>query len=208
MGKKNGFFKRLRKRLSVFSTIITLIIHLSYIAYLAYSLNSDVGVRTVNIVLIAGTSVFLVAYLAMKIVGVGSIRATKRFYKRFKILTKLFSTFTAIYSLVTAATVSPFAMILPVIGAACLILRLIIDLIVSLIVGTTKRLAKSLKKRHERRKNRKEIEKMDIPTDDYCEIIDDVNDAVELTDLPVSNDETKEADAVTDAPCTSIAETE
>lgn len=181
--KKNGFFAKLKRKFKMLSVIITLIIHLSYIAYLAYSLNSDVGIKAVNVVLIIGTSVFLAAYLIMKLIGVGNIKKTKKFYKRFKLVTKLFTSITAIYSLITASTVSPYAMILPVIGAAFLLLRIVIDIIVSLIAGATKKAIKSFKNKRERRKNQKDIEKMDIVTEDFCEITDKVEET------PISDEE-------------------
>ena len=181
--KKNGFFAKLKRKFKMLSVIITLIIHLSYIAYLAYSLNSDVGIKAVNVVLIIGTSVFLAAYLIMKLIGVGNIKKTKKFYKRFKLVTKLFTSITAIYSLITASTVSPYAMILPVIGAAFLLLRIVIDIIVSLIAGATKKAINSFKNKRERRKNQKDIEKMDIVTEDFCEITDKVEET------PISDEE-------------------
>ncbi len=181
--KKNGFFAKLKRKFKMLSVIITLIIHLSYIAYLAYSLNSDVGIKAVNVVLIIGTSVFLAAYLIMQLIGVGNIKKTKKFYKRFKLVTKLFTSITAIYSLITASTVSPYAMILPVIGAAFLLLRIVIDIIVSLIAGATKKAINSFKNKRERRKNQKDIEKMDIVTEDFCEITDKVEET------PISDEE-------------------
>ena len=181
--KKNGFFAKLKRKFKMLSVIITLIIHLSYIAYLAYSLNSDVGIKAVNVVLIIGTSVFLAAYLIMTLIGVGNIKKTKKFYKRFKLVTKLFTSITAIYSLITASTVSPYAMILPVIGAAFLLLRIVIDIIVSLIAGATKKAINSFKNKRERRKNQKDIEKMDIVTEDFCEITDKVEET------PISDEE-------------------
>ena len=187
--KKNGFFAKIKRKLKTLSIITTLIIHLSYIAYLAYSLKSDVGIKVVNLVLIVGTSIFLAAYLIITFAGIGNLKTTKKFYKRFKLLTKLFSTVTAIYSLITASTVSPFAMILPVIGAAFLLLRIVIDLIVSLIVGATKKAVRSFKNKRARRKNQKDIEKMDIVTDDFCEISDEIEKvSIKEEDLAVSTD--------------------
>ena len=111
------------------------------------------------------------------------IKKTKKFYKRFKLVTKLFTSITAIYSLITASTVSPYAMILPVIGAAFLLLRIVIDIIVSLIAGATKKAINSFKNKRERRKNQKDIEKMDIVTEDFCEITDKVEET------PISDEE-------------------
>lgn len=167
---KKGFFAKLKKRFKIFSIITTLIINLSYIAYLAYSLNNDVGIRWVNIALITGTSIFLAAYLIIKLVGVGNIKSTKKFYKRFKLVTKLFSSLTAIYTIITASSVSPFALYLSIIGAAILLVRILIDLIISLIVSKTKKAIRGIKDKRARRKNQREIEKMGIEVDDFCDI--------------------------------------
>ena len=127
-------FKRQIKNLSIISTLT---INLIYIGYLTYSLMNDVGIKVVNIALIIGTSVFLLVYLFLQLVGQkqkGQLKSTKRTYKRFKLATKLFTTATALYSLFTAASSANFiATVITAVGAGFLVLRIIVEIITELI---------------------------------------------------------------------------
>ena len=153
--KESGFFEGLKQKFKILSIISTLAIHLSYIAYLSYSLNKDIGVKTVNIALIIGTAIFLIAYLIMTLVGSGkNIKTTRFFYRRFKMITKLFTSGTAIYSLITASkAVSPLAMILPAVGAFLLATRIIIDLLVFLVTRKAKNVINGFKNNGQRTSN-------------------------------------------------------
>ena len=131
-------FNRQIKRLSIISTLT---IHLLYIGYLAYSLINDVGIKIVNLALIIGTAVFLVVYLFLQLIGQKSqIKSSKRTYKRFKLITKVFTTATAIYSLITAASsTNIIATIITAVGAGFLALRVLVEIIVALIKRKAKR---------------------------------------------------------------------
>lgn len=153
------------------SISITLTVHLLYIGYLAYALMQDIGIRIINIALMIGTAVFLLVYLFLQLVGEnrkGKLKSTKRFYKRFKLLTKVFSTATAVYSLVTAAkSVSPFAMILSILGAVFLGIRVIVELLSSLISRKVKKVKENRLSRREEKKLQKKIEDLEV-TEESC----------------------------------------
>lgn len=174
--KEFGFREKLRQKIKKLSITTTLIIHISYIGYLAYSLINDVGIKAVNIALIIGTAIFLGAYLFLQLFDKKkNIKSTKQFYKRFKLATKVFSTGTAVYSLVTASNaVSPFAMILPCISAAILAIKIILELIVFLITRQARRVKDSIKHKIERRKNQKVVDAIELSEEEYCAIsVDD-----------------------------------
>lgn len=166
---KNEFARQVKK----LSISVTLTAHLLYIGYLAYALTHNIGIRGVNIALMIGTAVFLAAYLLLQLVGQNKksrLKSTKRFYKRFKLATKVFSTGTAIYSLVTAAkSVSPFAMILSTLGAVFLAIRIITELLVSLIERKARRIKESIKNKWESKKKKKSIKEADF-SDCACAI--------------------------------------
>lgn len=148
-------FKRQIKILSILSTLT---INLIYIGYLAYSLMNDVGIKVVNIALIIGTSVFLLVYLFLQLVGQkqkGQLKSTKRTYKRFKLITKVFTTGTALYSLVTAASsANMVATVITAVGAGFLVLRIIVEIITELI----RRKAKKMKEEFVAKRESKKME--------------------------------------------------
>jgi hypothetical protein len=157
---KNEFIRQIRK----LSIISTLTVHLLYIAYLGYSLMNDIGIKPVNIALMVGTAVFLIVYLFLQLFGENrksKLKTTKKFYKKFKLATKVFTTGTAIYSLATAAkSVSPFAMILSVVGAVFLAIRILTDILVGLISKKVKNIKENMKNRRERRHEEKKMKKL------------------------------------------------
>ena len=169
MKEEKGCFSGIKRKIKTLSIISTLAIHLSYIAYLFYSIKNDIGVKAVNIVLIVGTGIFLLAYLVMALVGGRkNVRTTKLFYKRFKLIAKMFSSGTAIYSLITASkAVSPFAMILPSIGATLLAIRIIIELLAFLIARKTKSIVNGFKNKQERKRNQRDIDMIELSEDAY-----------------------------------------
>lgn len=140
------------KRLSI---TITLIINLFYIGYLSYALIQGNGIKEVNIVLISGTVVYLVCYLFFKLVGQKKeqIKSAKRTYKRFKFITKVFTTATALYSLITAAnSASPIAMALTSVSAVIVGIRLIGELIGALIKRKVKKVKENIAAKRESKK--------------------------------------------------------
>ena len=150
-------FKRQMKKLSILSTLT---INLIYIGYLTYSLMNDVGIRIVNISLIIGTAVFLLAYLFLQLVGQKQkdrLKSTKRTYKRFKLITKVFTTATAVYSLITAAnSTNIVATVITAVGAGFLVLRIIIEIVAELI----RRKAKKMKEEFIANREAKKAEKL------------------------------------------------
>lgn len=173
---KNEFVRQIRN----ISITFNLAVYLMYIAYLGYALDQGIGIKEVNIALIIGTALFLIIYIALRTVGSGSkkgLKATKKFYKRFKLTTKVFSVGTSLYAVVTAqSAISPIARILAYLGAALLILRLITELITSAAQRSAKRIKKKFKESAEERKERKamkEIERELGEVDDLCAITPD-----------------------------------
>lgn len=160
----------LSRQIKNISITATVAVNLIYIAYLAYSLMNDIGIKAVNIALIIGTAIFLLSYLFLQMVTENrktKLKSTKRFYKRFKLATKVFSTGTAIYSLATAAkSVSPFAMLLSVIGAVFLGIRIITELLVGLISHQAKKISESIKTKRENKKMQKLLDKMEVTEED------------------------------------------
>lgn len=135
------------KKLSISTTLI---IHILYIIYLTYSLKSGVGNKTVNLILLVGTVVFLLIYLILRLFGgkKKSIKSTKRFYKRFKLFAKSFTAITAIYSLVTATkAISPIASFVSMAGAVFVLLRLVADILSYLFISGIKNLFSGIKKK-------------------------------------------------------------
>ena len=147
---KEEFLKQIR-RLSI---TITVAVNLLYIAYLLFALASDIGNKYVNIALAVGTAVFLIAYLIITLIMHGTkskLKSAKKFYKRFKLLTKVFTVGTAIYTLVTAAEASKFAMWFAAGNAIFLAVRLLIEFITISI----ERKIRSFKENRQKRKEEK-----------------------------------------------------
>ena len=172
--KEKGFLSGIKQKFKTLSIISTLAIHLSYISYLSYALSKDIGVRSVNIALIIGTSVFLIAFLILTLLGNGkNVKTTRFFYKRFKMITKLFTSGTAVYSLITASSaVSPLAMILPTVGAFLLAIRIVIDLLVFLLTRKAKRVINGFKNRNRSADNHYDTDYIEL-TPDADTVLDD-----------------------------------
>ena len=162
----------LARQLRKISITITLIVHLLYIGYLSYSLLRGIGNRIINIALIIGTGVFLIVYLILQLFENRKkrLKSTKRYYKRFKLITKLFTTATAIYSLITASkAVSPFATFISVSGAVILLIKILFELISSLIARKAKQIKEERTSKREKKKLQKLIDEMKI-TEEACSI--------------------------------------
>ena len=168
--------EKFKRKIRMASIISTLAIHLLYISYLTYSLINDIGIKAVNIALISGTSLFLIAYLFLQLVGEDrkiKLKNAKKIYKRFKLATKAFTTATAIYSLATAAgSVSPIAIALSGIGAIFLVLRIISEMLVSFISNRAKKFKESIKNKREEKKIKKMLDEIEI-TEESCELTEE-----------------------------------
>ena len=149
---KNELLRQIKK----LSITFTLLINLGYIGYLSYSLTKDAGNKIINIALIVGTAVFLLAYLFIQLIGQkkkGQLKSTKRAYKRFKMVTKVFTTATALYSLSLAAdSSSKIALILTSIGAAFLCLKIIVEIISELIKRKVKKVKEEIAEKRQTKK--------------------------------------------------------
>ena len=166
---KNELVRQLRR----VSITATLIVHLLYIGYLSYSLIRGIGFKIINIALIIGTALFLIIYLILQLVENNrkkKLKTTKKYYKRFKLSTTLFTTGTAIYSIITAAnSVSKFAMVFSIAGAVMLVIKIIIEFLSSIL---TRKVAERKEKRkavRENKKMQKLIDQMEI-TEETCAI--------------------------------------
>ncbi len=159
MGKltdiKDSFVKKIRR----ISITFTVTVHLLYIAYLIFAIYKEIGIRWVNIALAIGTAVFLLVYLIIRLAAKnsrGGIKTTKKFYKRFKLVTRIFSTATAIYTIITAVgSISPIAIFFAGVNAVLLIIRLIFEGILSLFDRKAKRIKKRIKSKFKSTKERK-----------------------------------------------------
>lgn len=171
----------LRRQMTIVSVSATLLIHFIYLGYLTYSLYAGIGVKGINIALIAGTLIFLATYFILRLGNKEKrqkAKTTKRFYKSFKLITKLFNSLTAIYTLYTAQDANFIARIFAVIGAVILVLRLIGELISFLIKRKAKKVKEHMLTRREEKKNRhtdKEIDEAISSLDDAeaCLLSDD-----------------------------------
>ena len=166
---KNELVRQLRR----VSITATLIVHLLYIGYLSYSLIRGIGFKIINIALIIGTALFLIIYLILQLVENNrkkKLKTTKKYYKRCKLSTTLFTTGTAIYSIITAAnSVSKFAMVFSIAGAVMLVIKIIIEFLSSIL---TRKVAERKEKRkavRENKKMQKLIDQMEI-TEETCAI--------------------------------------
>lgn len=172
---KNELLRQIRN----ISTTFNLLVYLMYIAYLGYALDSGIGIKEINIALIIGTAIFLIIYLALRLVGSKAkkgLKATKKFYKRFKLFTKIFSVGTSLYAVISAqGAVSPVARILAYLGAALLVLRIITELITSAIERGARRIKEKIKSGSEaRRERRSKINTDDIEiTVEECVLTDE-----------------------------------
>ena len=133
----------LKRQITILSVSATVIINLIYLGYLTYSLGAGVGVREINIALMAGTVIFLAVYLFFRLGNreekKQKVKTTKKFYKNFKLITKLFTSLTALYALYTAQDANFIARVFAVIGAVMLALRLIGELLSFLIKRKVKK---------------------------------------------------------------------
>lgn len=153
------------------SITVNLTVYAIYLVYLIYSIYKDVGNLYINIVLAALTGIFMIVYLILRLTADGhkkQVRAAKKYYKRLKLIGRAVISFTAVYSIFTAAkAVSPLALILAVIGAAFILLRLIIEFISFLIGRQVKKLTGSIKDRFARREDEESDGEIDrVPEDD------------------------------------------
>ena len=147
----------LQRQITIVSVTATLLIHLIYLGYLTYALLSGIGVKEINIALIAGTLIFLVTYLIFRLGNKEKkqkVKTTKRFYKNFKLITKLFTSLTAIYTLYTAQDAGFFARIFAIIGAVILVLRLVGELLSFIIKRKVRTAQENRAKRREEKRNK------------------------------------------------------
>jgi divalent metal cation (Fe/Co/Zn/Cd) transporter len=179
-GKLGIMKKELTRQIKIISISSTVIINLLYISYLRFALRHSIGNRYVNFALTIATALFLVIYLILRLFGENkrSVKKTKRVYKRFKLLTKIFTVGMAIYALATAVgTVSPMATLFATVNAVLLGIRLIIELIASLI---GRGVSKAKNAAVERRLNKKR--EVNTYETDFTEAeVEDVK--IELNDL-------------------------
>lgn len=147
----------LQRQITIVSVSATFLIHFIYLGYLTYSLYAGIGVKGINIALIAGTLIFLATYLILRLGNKEKrqkAKTTKRFYKSFKLITKLFTSLTAIYTLYTAQDANFIARIFAVIGAVILVLRLIGELLSFIIKRKVKTAKENRAKRREEKRNK------------------------------------------------------
>lgn len=115
-----------------FSISMNLTVYTIYLLFLIYSITADIGIRIINIILAVATAVFMLIYLFLRLSSRKNgkkVRKIKHYYKNFKLATKLVTTVTAIYAIITATdSRSPLAMIISFLGAVFLAVRIFSEL--------------------------------------------------------------------------------
>ena len=150
---KDTFVKKIRR----ISITFTVTVHLIYIAYLLFAIDNNIGIGWVNALLAIGTGIFLITYLVIRLTmqnAKSKIKTTKKFYRRFRLATRLFSTATAIYAIVTAVgSVSPLAVFFAGVSAILLVIRLIFEALLYTIESKARKIKESINNRLHAPKN-------------------------------------------------------
>ncbi len=157
-----GVFRRL-------SITVNLTVYSIYLIYLIYTIIAGIGVTALNVALAVLTAAFICVYLVLRLSATrrpGEIKRIKRYYKRFKMIARAVSAITAVYALLVAVeAVSPFALIVAMLGAVFMIIRLIVELVSYFIQKKIMKLTDGIRKRFTRKPDDEEIEG-DEPIDD------------------------------------------
>ena len=115
----------------------TLAVNLLYLGYLAFAIFKNTGIRWINIALAVATIIFTIVNVVLRLLGKrgkSGIKTAKRWYKRFKLLTKLFSILAATYGILTAlGSTSALTIILSYITAAIWFVQVMLEILVSAI---------------------------------------------------------------------------
>ena len=145
----------LSDRVRNLSIKFTLTVNLLYLGYLIYAISVGSGIRWINIALAIATVLFTLTNIAFRLMGKGGKRgakASKRWYKRFKLVTKLFSIIAAGYGITTAlASPSLINVILSYFTAVIWCVQVLLEILVSAI----DRKIEAVRKRKEDRANRR-----------------------------------------------------
>ena len=156
-------------------TLLTLrlSVHLIYLAYLIYAITADIGVMWINSLMATATIAFIIAYIILYESGRGAkkkMKATKRFYKRFKLLARLFSVISAVYSIISAAdAVSPLAVISASLAAFLWIAQFLAEIIISALKNMKNRIFSNVKKDVKNLKNFFKNAKISLKKPDFSE---------------------------------------
>lgn len=122
-----------------------------HLIYLIYTISAGIGPQVINIILAALTVAFMAVYLVLRLSGrrkAKEIKQIKRYYKSVRLIGKAINSITAVYSLIVAfATVSPFALIVALLGAVFVIIKLIVDALSYYIQRKLRRLTEGLASR-------------------------------------------------------------
>ena len=133
----------------------TLTVNLLYLGYLTYAILAGSGIRWINIALAGATVIFTIVNVVFRLQGKrgkSGIKTSKRWYKRFKLVTKLFSIIAASYGIVTAlGSAKILTVLLSYATAAIWFVQVLLEIVVSLI----DRKLEARKKRKEDRINRR-----------------------------------------------------
>lgn len=112
---------------------VNLTIHTLYLIYLIYAIRAQIGIQVINILLAVVTVVFMGVYFFLRLSSKENgrkIRLVKRYYKNFKLITRIVMSITAVYAIVCAVeAVSPFGLIVSFIGAVFVVIRIIVELV-------------------------------------------------------------------------------
>ena len=155
--KQNIIIKSISDVFRRLSITVNLTVYSIYLIYLIYSISAGVGLLYVNIALAILTAAFMVVYLVLRLSSKRrgkEIKQIKRYYKRFKLVARAVTSITAVYALFVAIdSVSPFAIILSLLGAIFVIIRLIVELISYFIQRKLRKIKDSIVGRFKRRRD-------------------------------------------------------
>lgn len=148
----------------------TLTVNLLYLGYLIYAISVGSGIRWINISLAVATVLFTLVNIAFRLKGKGGKRGakvSKRLYKRFKLVTKLFSIIAAGYGITTAlASPSLITVVLSYFTAAIWCMQVLLEIVVSAIDRKIERGRKRREDRANRRAAMIDEENTDINDED------------------------------------------
>ena len=150
-----GVFRRL-------SITVNLTVYSIYLIYLIYTIIAGIGVTALNVALAVLTAAFMCVYLVLRLSTTrrpGEIKRIKRYYKRFKMIARAVSAITAVYALLVAVdAVSPFALIVAMLGAVFMIIRLIVELVSYFIQKKIMKLTDGIRKKFARKPEGETVE--------------------------------------------------
>lgn len=167
--KKPSLLAPVTKVFRSLSLSVNLTIHTLYLIYLIYAIQADIGIQVINIILAIVTALFMIVYFILRLSSKQSkekIRLVKRYYKNFKLATKIVSSVTAIYAIIVAIdAVNPFGLIISFIGTVFLVIKIMVELVLHYIKKKFGEIKTNIKARFARQNEERKDEEGNIRDD-------------------------------------------